>query len=519
MNIVQLNGDFMFITFITKAHLWRRSRLPLYLFVFSSLLCCSPFSATPTDQPEQGLQQTSSAEQQLSTAKRSDTEHTVPASTGFDPWTDIDASSYPQPLKQNNVAYSNSSGKMVGAYFVEWGTYDRNYQVADIPAKNLTHLFYAFIPVCGLNNSLKVADPQGHSKLMAQCAGKPDYSVVVHDKFAALERPYPADSKEQPIRGIFAELYRLKKTHPQLKILPSVGGWTLSDPLYRIGTDAQARATFVASIIDMIKTYDFFDGVDIDWEFPGGGGANPSLGSAADGAGFALLMRDLRLAMNALSAETGRTYQLTAAMGGSVQKLQLIDWQAAHPHMDYINLMTYDYYGAWDAVLGHHTTLYPNPNSPQAGFSAHEAAQLLLSRNVPAGKISLGVAMYGRSWTKVTELKGTNPFTGKGGTGSSANLNSGNSDYKTLETNYMGGVNGGGANGFSLLWDDKAKACSLWNAVTATLISFDCKDSVQAKGNYVLQHNLGGIFAWELDADNGHLLNAIHQGLGHKAQK
>ena len=91
----------------------------------------------------------------------------------------------------------------------------------------------------------------------------------MHDKFAALEKSYPGDTWDQPVRGIFAELYRLKKTHPNLKILPSVGGWTLSDPLYNIGVDPKARATFVASVIDMIKTYDFFDGVDIDWEFPG----------------------------------------------------------------------------------------------------------------------------------------------------------------------------------------------------------------------------------------------------------
>lgn len=437
---------------------------------------------------------------------------------GFDPWTDINASNYPHPLKQNNVAHTNSTGKMVGGYFVEWGIYGRNYHVADIPAKNLTHLFYGFIPVCGPNSSLNDANPQGYSALMAQCAGKPDYTVVVHDKFAALEKSYPGDTWDQPVRGIFAELYRLKKTHPNLKILPSVGGWTLSDPLYTIGINAQARATFVASIVNMIKTYDFFDGVDIDWEFPGGGGAHPTLGSAQDGAGFALLMRDLRLAMDVLSVETGRTYQLTAAMSGGVQKLQLVDWEAAHPYMDYINLMTYDYYGAFNSTLGHQATLYPNPNSPLSGFSAHEAVQHLLARQVPAGKISIGAAMYGRGWKNVSNVTNNNPFTGTGGAGINGSWEAGIEDYKKIETNYMGGVNGTGTNGYSLLWDDTAKASYVWNSAIGTLISFDTKRSVQAKGNYVLQYNLGGIFAWELDADNGHILNAMHEGLGHPAQ-
>jgi chitinase len=31
----------------------------------------------------------------------------------------------------------------------------------------------------------------------------------------------------------------------------------------------------------------------------------------------------------------------------------------------------------------------------------------------------------------------------------------------------------------------------------------------------VLANQLGGLFAWEIDADNGDILNAMHEGLGH----
>ncbi len=250
---------------------------------------------------------------------------------GFDPWTDLDMTAWPHPLKQNNVAYNNTTGKKVGAYFVEWGVYGRAFNAADIPAQNLTHIYYGFIPLCGDNPSLQAANPQGYAALNSQCAGKPDYSVVVHDKFAALEKGYPGDVWDQPIRGIFAELYRLKQAHPHIKILPSVGGWTLSDPLYQVGVDPAARAVFIDSIIDFIRTYDFFDGIDIDWEFPGGGGATPELGSALDGAGFATLMQELRAALDALELETGREYELAAAMSGGVEKLSVVDWEDAAP--------------------------------------------------------------------------------------------------------------------------------------------------------------------------------------------
>jgi chitinase len=436
----------------------------------------------------------------------------------FDPWTQLNFSGWPKPMQQQNVPYQNTSNKMVGAYFVEWGIYGRNYHAYDIPAKNLTHLFYGFIPVCGPNASLQRDNPQGYSALQAQCQGKPNYSVVVHDKFAALEKSYANDKWDQPVKGLFAEMYRLKKTNPHLKILPSVGGWTLSDPLYDIGTNATHRATFVASMVQFIKTYDFFDGIDIDWEFPGGGGANEALGSAQDGAGFVLLMRDLRLALNALSLQTGRTYQLTAAMSGGVPKLSQVDWESAHQYMDYINLMTYDYYGAWNGTLGHMAGLFPNPNSPLPGYSAQEAVNHLLARQVPAGKITIGAAMYGRGWKNVANVSGNNPFSGTGGEGIAGSWEKGIEDYKKIEAQMMGGVNGTGSNGFSLLWDDTGKASFVWDPVSKTLVSFDTKRSVQAKGQFVRQQNLGGIFAWELDGDNGNILNAMHEGLGHPRQ-
>lgn len=439
-------------------------------------------------------------------------------SGGFNPWTDLNFAGWPKALNQQNKPYQNTSNKMVGAYFVEWGIYGRNYHAYDIPAKNLTHIFYGFIPVCGPNASLQRDNPQGYSALVSQCRGKADYTVVVHDKFAALEKGYANDKWDQPIRGLFAEMYRLKKTNPHIKILPSVGGWTLSDPLYAIGTNPTHRATFVASMVNFIKTYDFFDGIDIDWEFPGGGGANADLGSAQDGAGFVLLMRDLRLALNELGKQTGRTYQLTAAMSGGVPKLSQVDWESAHQYMDYINLMTYDYYGAWNGTLGHMAGLHPNTNSPLPGFSAEEAVEHLLDRQVPASKITIGAAMYGRGWKNVNNVSGSNPFTGTGGEGIAGSWEKGIEDYKKIESTMLGGVNGSGSNGFIVGYDEQAQAAYVWNPTTKTLVSFDNQRSVRAKGQYIRQHNLGGIFAWELDGDNGHILNAMHEGLGHPQQ-
>ncbi|MBL4910546.1 MAG: hypothetical protein JKX78_11110 [Alteromonadaceae bacterium] len=430
-------------------------------------------------------------------------------------------------MKGLNKPYNNNDGKMVASYFVEWGVYGRKFNPKDIPVENLTHLIYGFIPICGKNDSLSGT---AKSALTSQCAGKQDYEVVVHDKFAALEKnDLDGTGKwDDPIKGIFAEMYRMKMTYPDLKIIPSVGGWTLSDPLYKIGTDATARAVFVKSIIDFIDTYDFFDGIDIDWEFPGGGGANPALGSTADGAGFATLMEDLRKALNDLGTRKNRTYELMAAVSGGVGKVSEIDWERAIKVMDHVNLMTYDYYGAWSQTYGHQTGLYDTNDlaTPIDGFNINDAVNYLTSqRSVPANKLNVGVAMYGRGWTGINGGDANGPFVAgaTGGTpisGSSADgfWEKGIVDYKGIEKNQLGGVNGTGANGFKLFWDNTANASYLWNQATGTFITFDTERSAKAKGNYVSSKGLGGIFSWEIDADSGTLLNAMHQGLGHPAK-
>ncbi len=421
----------------------------------------------------------------------------------------------------NNVPYTNSTGKMVGAYFVEWGVYGRKFYPKDIPVENLTHIFYGFIPICGPNDSLTGS---AKSALDSQCSGKPDYTVVVHDKFAALEKnDFDGTATwDDEVKGIFAEMYRMKMAYPHIKIVPSVGGWTLSDPLYEIGINPEARAVFIDSIIDFIDTYDFFDGIDIDWEFPGGGGANTALGTAADGEGFADLMIELRAALDVLEVENDREYELTAAMSGGVEKLSKVNWQRAAPVMDFINLMTYDYYGAWNTTYGHQTGLYDTSDqlTSMEGFNINDAVNLLLDQGIPASKVAVGVAMYGRGWEGIQGGTQSGPYGASGGSAISGTQEQGFwekgiMDYKGAETYMMGGPDGQGVNGFTLFWDDAAKASYLWNPTDGKFVTLDTPRSVVEKGQYVLDKGLGGVFAWEIDADNGNILNAMHEGLGH----
>ena len=442
-------------------------------------------------------------------------------------------------IDPNNGTYPTQIDNVVGAYFVEWGIYGRGYDVSQIPVDNLTHLLYGFIPICGANESLKeIENGNSWRALEKACAGSADYEVVIHDPWAAVQKALPGIDSNDPIRGTYAQLMALKQRNPDLKILPSVGGWTLSDPFYGF-TQKANRDTFVASMKKFLKTWKFYDGVDIDWEFPGGSGASPTLGDPInDGPAYVALMQELRTMLNELEAETGRTYELTSAIGSGYDKIEDVDYAAAAQFMDYIFAMTYDFFGGWNNVTGHQTGLncgshisidecngtgLDDNGEPRKGpaYTLTNAVDLLLAQGVAAKQIVVGTAMYGRGWEGVLPANTTildNPMTADGtgkltGTTAQGVWEAGIIDYKGL-AQHMVGAAGTGVNGFEVGYDEMADAAYVWNRQSGTLVTYDSPRSVMAKGHYVKASGLGGLFAWEIDADNGDILNAMHEGLG-----
>jgi chitinase len=199
--------------------------------------------------------------------------------------------------------------------------------------------------------------------------------------------------------------------------------------------------------------------------------------------------------------------------------------------------MTYDFYGGWSNVTGHQTGLNCGSHfstdecngtgldadgKPRKGpaYTVSNAVDLLLAQGVNPKQIVVGTAMYGRGWEGVTPQNTTiadNPMTAMGSgklTGSTAQgvWEAGIIDYKGLAQNMVGAA-GNGVNGFEVGYDEMADAAYVWNRQSGTLITYDSPRSVIAKGQYVQANGLGGLFAWEIDADNGDILNAMHEGL------
>jgi chitinase len=417
------------------------------------------------------------------------------------------------PLKENNKAFSKHTDKVVGAYFPEWGVYDRNFPVDKIPAANLNHILYGFIPMCGgegINDSLKTIEGgNSFEALKRACKGRQDYQVAIHDPWAAIQKPQSGVSNwDDPYKGNFGQLMALKQANPNLKVLPSIGGWTLSDPFFKMH-DKVIRDRFVASVKDFLKTWKFFDGVDIDWEFPGGGGENAALGNPQqDKATYTALMKDLRTMLNELSAETGRTYELTSAIGSGADKIEDVDYSAAQQYIDHLFLMSYDFYGGWsNTELGHQAALRAPADKPDTKYTTVNGVQALLDQGVQPGKIVVGAGMYGRGWTGVHGYTGNNPFTGTATGKVKGTWEPGVVDYRQIVNEYKGKP------GWEYSYDAEAEAPSLFNKSTGDLITYEDARSTTAKGNYVLSKNLGGLFAWSIDSDTGDILNAMNESL------
>jgi len=441
--------------------------------------------------------------------------------------------SHLDPLPMNvdpaNGNYTTPAGMVSGAYFVEWGVYGRKFAVDQIPAQNLTHILYGFVPICGPNPSLgEIENGNSLAALNRACAGTPDYEVVIHDPWAAIQMPQPQSGHvhSTPYKGTYGQMMALKQRYPDLKIVPSIGGWTLSDPFYDF-VDKSKRDIFVASVKQFLKTWKFYDGVDIDWEFPGGDGASATGGDPVnDGPAYVALMQELRAMLDELSAETGKTYELTSAIGAGYDKIEDVDYAAASQYMDYIFAMTYDFFGGWNNVVGHQTALncgshmsqgecdgtgLDDKGEPRKGpaYTITNAIDLLLAQGVDAKKLVVGAAMYARGWTGVTResmTDPTNPMTGIGNGKVAGSWEAGVIDYKDVVTRYVEKA------GVEVGYDEIAQAAYAYDPSNGDLVTYDNKKSVLAKGEYVRSLGLGGLFAWEIDADNGDILNAMQEG-------
>ncbi|MGW6513553.1 glycoside hydrolase family 18 protein, partial [Streptomyces niveus] len=310
-------------------------------------------------------------------------------------------------------AAPTAAGEKVIGYFANWGVYQRNYHVKNIQtsgsAAKLTHINYAFGNVQG---------------------GK----CTIGDSFADYEKAYTADQSvdgvadtwDQPLRGNFNQLRKLKAANPGLKVIWSFGGWSWSGGF---GEAAKNPAAFAKSCHDLVEDprwADVFDGIDVDWEYPN------ACGLTCDTSGPDAFTN----MVSALRTEFGGDL-VTAAITADASdggKIDATDYGAAAQYLDWYLPMTYDFFGAFAAQgpTAPHSPLTSYPGIPQEGFNSDAAITKLKAKGVPAQKLLLGIGFYGRGWTGVTQAE-------PGGTATGAapgTYEAGIEDYKVLKNTF-----------------------------------------------------------------------------------
>jgi chitinase len=325
-----------------------------------------------------------------------------------------------------------------------------------------------------------------------------------------------ADVWSDLVRGNWKQLAELQAKYPNVKVKMSIGGWSWSDGFYNAAKPAN-RSAFVASCIDAyIKgnmPFDsanntggagvaagIFNGIDLDWEYPGVCGNNPSCGaSSADTANYTGLLQEFRTQLNALSG--GSSYTLSTAVGAGSDKIALMDVPGMAAQVNWINLMTYDFFGAWDPTTGLHSALdawtgMPS-TAPQNTYYTSSAVNQFISLGAPANKLMIGIGFYGRGQTGVTNANnGLNqPATGPATCGGFVGCENGISDYKYLKTLGYPNFYAGGTH-------------YIFNG--STFWSYDDATSITAKMSWAKSMGLNGALIWSVDGDDGsELMQAV----------
>ncbi|MET8569630.1 glycoside hydrolase family 18 chitinase [Streptomyces sp. NPDC004783] len=363
-------------------------------------------------------------------------------------------------------------------YFTNWGVYGRNYHVKNLvtsgSADKITHINYAFGNVQG---------------------GK----CTIGDAYADYDKAYTADQSvdgvadtwDQPLRGNFNQLRKLKAKYPHIKVIWSFGGWTWSGGFPDAVKNPAAFAKSCHDLVEDPRWADVFDGIDLDWEYPNACGLSCDTTSAKNA--FSSMMKAMR-------AEFGNDL-VTAAVTADASaggKIEAADYGPAAQYIDWYNVMTYDFFGAWEknGPTAPHSPLTSYAGIPQQGFNSADAIAKFKAAGVPATKLLLGIGFYGRGWTGVTQAAPGGTATGP----AAGTYEAGIEDYKVLKN-----------------------SCPATGTVAGTAYahcgtnwwSYDTPATVKSKMDWAETQGLGGAFFWEFSGDtaNGELVSAIDSGL------
>ncbi|GAA5811219.1 hypothetical protein MFLAVUS_004650 [Mucor flavus] len=376
-------------------------------------------------------------------------------------------------LKDSDSNDSNDSSYIIAGYFINWGIYDREYNVVDLQAEKLSHILYAFANV------------------------NRDGTVLLGDPWADTDKKFPKDQtidgvqdpwkeNDDELYGNFKQLALLKKKYRHLKVSLSIGGYSWSSNFSTIAASSESRAIFTKTALTHLQNLGL-DGIDIDWEFPE---------DVVDAENYVLLLQEMRVALDQYQKKySDQPYLLSVAMPCGPQNYNLLQLGEMAKYVDIFYLMAYDFAGEWDAKIGHQSNLYGGPLNVDQAVTDYEKA------GVPSKKIVMGLPMYGRGFSNTNGKPGSS-YRGV----PDGSWDKGSFDYKDLPTK-----------GSKEFLDQEKGASWSYNEETREFVTYDTPAVTQLKCEYIKQRQLGGAMFWELSADGSgerSLLQTVYQHLG-----
>ncbi|CAK9296353.1 unnamed protein product [Gordionus sp. m RMFG-2023] len=244
-------------------------------------------------------------------------------------------------------------------YFTDWDQYNENrykFATSDIDPFICTHIIYAFAQ---LNKDFMIANTEwNHKKL-------------------------------------YRELINLKLQNPYLKIILSVGGWSSNQSHFSaLASHPVIRRKFAKNLARYLYYYEF-DGVDIDWEYPG---FNERGGQVQDKRNLNHLLKDIRTEFD--TNERVNQASLLLILTGSANTDIITsgyDILYISRYIDFITVMTYDYNGCWDTskLIGY---LSPYNDLDEKEENVHKSLSHWMDNGMAPHKILVGIAAFGRSY-------------------------------------------------------------------------------------------------------------------------
>ncbi|TGJ83730.1 hypothetical protein E0Z10_g5022 [Xylaria hypoxylon] len=319
---------------------------------------------------------------------------------------------------------------------------------------------------------------------------------------------HPTSFEIAPMDSNSATLFRrftsLKESYSGLQTWISVGGWSFTDPgptrqaFSDMASSSANRQKFISSIKSFMNTYGF-DGMDIDWEYPG---ADDRGGVQADSANFVTLVKELKQSFGSKG--------LTVTLPTSYWYLQHFDVKGMQDHVDWFNLMSYDLHGTWDAdspFVGPLIAPHTNLSEIDLGLG------LLWRAGVESSKVVLGQGWYGRSFTlkdpSCNEPNGVCQFSGGADAGPCSGT-SGILDYQEIE-DVIDKYNP------EVVWDkDAGVKWITWN--NNQWISYDDDDTFAQKKSFATDRCLGGLMVWAIDQKDQSSANNLVSGVSDDQQ-